>query len=147
MKAKALLILCVPLAGCVQSDTANLPVSLPAPYNHWEASPDTPIQPGMPVSLDSRQQEAVVQAVVKWMKDPASASFGNVAGAKSRNGRIVVCGRVSGRNSAGVYTGMAPFVGVLMGLPAAPEFVVVSIAQSGKPRAEVEAICQQSGIF
>jgi hypothetical protein len=81
------------------------------------------------------------------MKDPASASFGNIAGAKSRNGRIVVCGEVDGRNSAGVYTGMAPFVGVLMGAPTAPEFVVVSIAAAGRPRAEVEAICQQSGIF
>jgi hypothetical protein len=41
---------------------------------------------------------------------------------------------------------MAPFVGVLMGPPAAPEFVLVSIAQSGAARAEVQSICQQSGI-
>ena len=53
----------------------------------------------------------------------------------------------SGRNSAGDYPGMAPFVGVLLGPPTAPEFVVVSIAQSGAARAEVQSICQQSGIL
>jgi hypothetical protein len=42
---------------------------------------------------------------------------------------------------------MAPFVGVMVGKPVAPEFIVISIAQSGPPRAEVQAICQQSGIF
>ena len=42
---------------------------------------------------------------------------------------------------------MAPFVGVMVGRPGTPEFIVISIAQSGPPRAEIQAICRQSGIF
>ena len=136
------------LAGCLQSDPAYLPVSLQPPYSGWpEAPPGTPLEPGMPVRLDPRQQEAVVAGVSKWMKDPASASFGTMSGVKLRQGAIAVCGEVDGRNSAGVYTGMARFVGVMMGPARAPEFVVVGIAHSGQARAEVEAICQKSGIF
>jgi hypothetical protein len=146
-KASSLALLGL-LAGCLQSDPAYLPVSLPAPYSSWPDAPaGTPIEPGMPVRLDPRQQEAVVAGVSKWMKDPASASFGSIAGVKSRQGPTVVCGDVDGRNSAGSYPGMARFVGVMMGPAKAPEFVVVSIAQTGKSRSEVEAICQQSGIF
>jgi len=146
-KASALALLGL-LGGCLQSDPAYLPVSLPPPYSSWpEAPAGTPIEPGMPVRLDPRQQEAVVAGVSKWMKDPASASFGTMSGVKLRQGAIAVCGEVDGRNSAGVYTGMARFVGVMMGPARAPEFVVVGIAQDGQARAEVEAICQKSGIF
>ena len=63
----------------------------------------------MPIKLDPRQQEAVVAGVTKWMKEPGSASFGSMAGVKLRQGSIVVCGEVDGRNSAGAYAGMAPF--------------------------------------
>ena len=146
-KASALALLGL-LAGCLQSDPAYLPVSLPAPYSSWPDAPTgTPIEPGMPVRLDPRQQEAVVAGVSKWMKDPASASFGPIAGVKSRQGLTVVCGDVDGRNSAGAYAGMARFIGVMMGPARTPEFVVVSIAQNGQARTEVEGICQKSGIF
>ena len=37
--------------------------------------PGAPIEPGRPVRLNARQQQAVVVGVVKWMKDPASISF------------------------------------------------------------------------
>ena len=132
------------LAGCLQSDPAYLPVSLQPPYSGWpEAPPGTPIEPGMPISLDPRQQEAIVAGVSKWMKNPASASFGPIAGVKLRQGRIAVCGEVDGRNSAGAYAGMSRFVGVMMG----NEFVVAGIAHNGKPRAEIDSICQRSGIF
>jgi hypothetical protein len=147
MKARALLVLGAILAGCTQGDSAYLPVALPPAYSHLpDAPPGFAIEPGPPVKLDSRQQEAVVEGVVKWMKDPASASFGAMAGARTRSGAVVVCGEVNGRNSAGAFAGGARFVGVLMGRPMALEFVVVSIAQSGKPRAEVEALCQRSGV-
>jgi hypothetical protein len=145
-KASVALALCGLLAGCLQAgnDVAYMPVSLPAPYNELpEPPPGTPVEPGMPVKLDPRQQETVVAGVAKWMKDPGSASFGSMSGVKLRQGYVVVCGEVDGRNSAGAYTGMARFVGVVMG----GEFIVVSIAQSGKPRAEVDTICQRSGAF
>ena len=136
------------LTGCLQPDPAYLPVSLPPPYSTLpDAPPGTTIEPGMPIKLDPRQQEAVVTAVTKWMKEPGTVSFGAMNAVKARQGKIVVCGEVNGRNAAGAYPGMAPFVGIMVGKPKAPEFIVISIAQSGQPRAEVEAICQQSGIF
>ena len=146
-KASSLTLLGL-LAGCLQSDPAYLPVSLQPPYSSWPDAPaGTAIEPGMPVKLDPRQQEAVVAGVSKWLKDPPSASFGSISGVKSRQGLTVVCGEVDGRNSAGSYPGMARFVGVMMGPAKVPEFVVVSIAQAGQARTEVEAICQKSGIF
>jgi hypothetical protein len=143
-----LLLPCL-LTGCLlQADPAYLPVSLPPPYSDLPDAPaGTVIEPGMPVRLDPRQQEAVVAAVTKWMKEPGTASFGALNAVKARQGKIVVCGEVNGRNSAGAYTGMAPFVGIMVGKPAAPQFIVISIAQSGQPRTEIQAICQQSGIF
>ena len=146
-KASSLALLGL-LGGCLQSDPAYLPVYLQPPYSSWpEAPPGTPIEPGMPVRLDPRQQEAVVAGVSKWMKDPASASFGTLSGVKLRQGAIAVCGEVDGRNTAGAYAGMARFVGVMMGPARAPEFVVVGIAQNGQARSEVDGICQKSGIF
>jgi hypothetical protein len=137
------------LTGCLQAaDPAYLPVSLQPPYSDLPDAPaGSTIEPGMPIKLDPRQQEAVVAAVIKWMKEPDTASFGAMGAVRARRGQIVVCGEVNGRNSSGAYPGLAPFVGVMVGRPKAPEFVVVSIAQSGSPRAEVEAICQRSGIF
>ncbi len=147
-KAKTSLALASLLAGCLQADPAYLPVSLQPPYSTLPDAPQgTPIEPGMPIKLDPRQQEAVVAAVTKWMKEPGTVSFGALNAVKVRQGRIVVCGEVNGRNSAGEYPGMAPFVGIMVGKPAAPEFIVISIAQSGQPRAEIQTICQRSGIF
>jgi hypothetical protein len=136
------------LAGCLQADPAYLPVALQPPYSGLPDAPaGTTIEPGMPIRLDPRQQEAVVAGVLKWMKEPGTASFGPMKAVKARQGKVVVCGEVNGRNGAGAYPGMAPFVGVMGGKAAAPEFIVITIAQSGPPRAEVQAICQQSGIF
>lgn len=138
------------LAGCLQADPAYLPVSLRAPYSGLpDAPPGTAVEPGRPITLDPRQQEAVVATVLKWMKEPGSASFGAMGAVRARQGKIVVCGEVNGRNSAGAYPGLVPFVGVMVmiGKPAVPEFILISIAQAGQPRTEIEAICQQSGIF
>jgi hypothetical protein len=146
-KVKTALALAGLLTGCLEPDLAYQPVSLPPPYSDLpDAPPGTPIEPGMLIRLDPRQQEVVVAAVTKWMKQPGTVSFGAMDAVRV-HGQIVVCGEVSGRNSAGINLGMAPFVGVLMGKPASPNFIVVSIAQYGRPRAEVQAICQQSGIF
>jgi hypothetical protein len=145
---KVVVALCVLLAGCVQSDPAYHPVSLQPPYSNL---PDAPagatIEPGMPVKLNPQQQEAVIAGVRKWMKDPSSVSFGTMAAARIRRSGIVVCGEVTGRNSAGVLAPMAPFIGMLTVSPSSPEFVVVDIAADGRPRAELQALCRQSGIF
>jgi hypothetical protein len=143
---KVLVVLCALLTGCIQDDPSHHPVTLQPPYSALpEAPADAMIEPGGPVKLDARQQEAVIAGVRKWMKDPASVSFGSMAAARTRRGGIVVCGEVNGRNSAGVLAGMVPFIGVLTASPSSPEFVVVDIAAGGSPRAELEALCRQSG--
>ncbi len=125
-----------------------MPVSLVPPYSDLPAaSPGAAIEPGMPVKLEQRQLEAVIDGVMKWMKDPPSVSFADINGVKSRRGVVVVCGDVNGRNSAGVLVTKSPFIGALMGQPKAPTFVVVEIGSVGKQRVTVEALCQQSGIF
>ena len=57
----------------------------------------------------------------------------------------MVCGEVDGRNSAGVNAGMARFIGMRTASVTAPEFVVVDIAASGKPRTDLEALCHLAG--
>ena len=150
MRGQLLLAIClsVIVVACAPPDLPNMPVSLESPYRDLpDPWPERNIEPGMPVKLDQRQLEAVVDGVMKWMKDPASVSFAGINGAKNRHGVVTVCGDVSGRNSAGVMVSKSPFVGALMGQPKSPEFVVVEIGSIPKQRTAVEGLCQQSGIF
>lgn len=147
MRLSVLLVVAgLPLSGCIPGDAAYHPVTLQPPYSSLpEAPAGARIEPGRPVRLNALQQEAVIAGVRKWMKDPASVSFGAMAAARTRRGGVVVCGEVTGRNSVGVMAPMAPFIGMLTVSPSAPEFVVVDIAVSGLPRAEIETLCRQSG--
>ena len=152
MRGRSLLAICLSAAAVVACaappDPPNMPVSLVPPYSDLPAAPPgATVEPGMPVKLDQRQLEAVIDGVIKWMKDPASVSFADINGVKSRRGVVVVCGDVSGRNSAGTLVAKSPFIGALMGQPKAPTFVVVEIGSVGRQRVTVEALCQQSGIF
>src|SRR5262245_62085601 len=130
MWGRVLLAIClVAVAACeAPPDLPNLPVSLVPPYSDLpEPPPDRTIEPGMPVKLDQHQLEAVVDGVIKWMKDPASVALADINAVKSRRGVIVVCGDVNGRNSAGTLVTKSPFIGALMGQPEEPKFVVVEI--------------------
>ena len=149
MRGRSLLAICLSttVVACVPPDSPNMPVSLVPPFSDLPAPPPgSTIEPGMPVKLDQRQLEAVINGVIKWMKNPASVSFADINGVKSGRGVVVVCGDVNGRNSAGTLVAKSPFIGALMGQPKAPTFVVVEIGSVGKQRATVEALCQQSGI-
>jgi hypothetical protein len=150
MRGRSLLAICLSatVVACAPPDLPNTPVNLAAPYRDLpDPWPERTIEPGMPIRLDQRQLEAVIDGVMKWMKDPASVAFAGINGAKNRHGIVTVCGDVSGRNSAGVLVSKSPFVGALMGKPNAPEFVVVEIGSMAKQRVVVEGLCQQSGIF
>lgn len=128
-------------------DTAHIAVSLQSPYSDLPpAPPGAAIEAGTRVALDARQQEAVVAGVAKWMKDPRTAQFGTMAGARNSRGLVTVCGWVAGRNGAGTHVGMAPYIGVLMGTRTSPDFVVVGIAATDHERAEVARLCGDSGI-
>ena len=147
-------ILCAMAFACIGAcvsdpvqHAAHNPVSLVPPYNELPPAPaGMTIEPGTKVTLDARQQEAVVAGVSKWMKTPASTRFGLMSGARNSRGTITVCGEVDGRNGNGLYVGMRPYVGVMMGTPASPDFVVVGIAASERERAEVASICRDSGV-
>ncbi|MBS0518112.1 MAG: hypothetical protein JSR90_05435 [Proteobacteria bacterium] len=146
MRGQLLLALCAAMASCVQTDPPNAPVRLMPPYDALpDAPPGTAIATGVPVRLDARQQEVVVTSVLKWMKDPDSVLFGgDMVATKNRRGWITVCGMVNGRNSAGRYSGMVPFIGVMAGA-AATDFVVVQIGSTPQQRADVGALCAESG--
>jgi len=136
--------------ACMPDDavqhTAHNPVALTPPYSELPRAPaGTSIEAGTKVVLDSRQQEAVVAGVAKWMKAPASTQFGIMSGARNSRGIVSVCGEVNGRNGNGAYVGMRPYVGVLMGTPDSLDFVVVGIAASERERAEVASLCRESG--
>ena len=154
MRSLARIIICAMASACVGacvSDSvqhaAHNPVSLVPPYSELPRAPaGTSIEAGTRLVLDARQQEAVVAGVSKWMKSPASTRFGIMSGARNSRGTITVCGEVDGRNGNGAYVGMRPYVGVLMGTPASPDFVVVGIAASDRERAEVASLCRESGV-
>ncbi len=127
-------------------DTAHLAVTLPAAYRDLPAPPpNAPIESGPRVGLDAKQIEIIVTAVGKWMKDPRSAQFGSMTAARNRFGVVTVCGTVNGRNGAGTYSGLQPYIGVLLGPPARPEFVVVGIGGTARERADVTSLCRESG--
>jgi hypothetical protein len=135
------------LMACTPPDTAHWPIFLPPPYNTWPpAPPGMPIEPGRPVGLNGIQQEAVVTGVLKWMKDPGSVQLRGIEAVQNSRGRIIVCGEVNGRNSAGDGT-ISPFLGVLMGPDGDTDFVVVGIGSSDRERVEVTALCRASGIY
>jgi hypothetical protein len=154
MRSLARIIICAMafacVGACVTDDvqhSAHNPVSLVPPYSELPRAPaGTSIEAGTKLVLDARQQEAVVAGVSKWMKAPASTRFGTMSGARNSRGTITVCGEVDGRNGNGAYVGMRPYVGVLMGTPASPDFVVVGIAASDRERAEVVSLCRESGV-
>ena len=124
-----------------------LAIFLPPPYNTWPPAPlGTAIEPGRPVGLNGSQQGAVVTGVLKWMKDPGSVQLRGIEAVQNSRGRIIVCGEVNGRNSAGNVT-ISPFLGVLMGPDGDTDFVVVGIGSSDRERVEVTALCRASGIY
>ena len=145
----AVVVACAALIACAPApDTAHVPIFLPPPYAALPtAPPDAPIEPGRPVRLNARQQQAVVAGVVRWMKDPASLQFRGLEAAQNSRSLIAVCGLVNGRNTAGQFVGFQPLVGVLMGPGADADFVLVGIGSSNQERAEVTSLCRASGIY
>ena len=153
MRSSARLVFCAITLACAGAcvpastpDTAHRPVSLTGPYGDLPAAPPgTTIEAGAKLTLDARQQEAVVAGVTKWMKDPRSVQFGRISAARNGTGLITVCGEVRGRNGTGAYVGMEPYVGVLMGTRTNLDFVVVGIASTDRERAEVSSLCRDTG--
>jgi hypothetical protein len=136
------------LCACQPPDLAHHPITVQAPPgNGSSAGNDLKIEIGIPLGLTPLQQEAVVTGVRHWLKDGASAQFGELRAARNSRGHITVCGTVDGRNTAGRMVGLSPFVGVLQGTSAAPTFVLVEIGTLATDRAIVQSLCHESGIY
>lgn len=100
---------------------------------------------GVPVQLSAEQERVVREGVVKVLKDPESARFGNMYGSQRADGTIAVCGYVNAKNSYGGYTGLRPFGGMLGGKPSSEQFVVAMMA-SGNDHYSVVTTCHKYGI-
>ena len=97
---------------------------------------------GTPVQLSASQKSAVQRGVRDVLKDPQSARFGMIAAAKDEDGVITVCGLVNARTSFGGYTGMTPYLGVLVSSGCA-------FAGMGGTETETQAtlnVCRRKGV-
>jgi len=66
---------------------------------------------GAPVELTEVQRQAARDSVIAVLKDPDSARFGEIRGARQSDGTVIVCGMVNARTGFGGYAGMSPFTG------------------------------------
>lgn len=144
--AACIIIACASLGACAPEDTVHTFAF--APSSNGGEQPHAnggTIEAGRPLKLDARQQEAVVGGVSQWLKDSKSAQFGAMQAVRDSRGVVTVCGWVDGRNSAGVYRGMAPYIGILVGTRHSADFIVVGIGGSRQDRASVLALCVETG--
>jgi hypothetical protein len=122
---------------------------LSACLNGTANGPSTPagpaIEPGTPVSLDSRQLEAVVKGVAAKLDTLHSLQFGAMYAARNSRGIVAACGTVYRRDPQGMAGLANSYVGVLTGSSAHPEFVVVGVGASPQDRREVDSLCHESG--
>jgi hypothetical protein len=93
----------------------------------------------------------IMQATIRRaLKDPDSASFGDIIGGRNADGVLNVCGWVNAKNSFGGYTGMQPFMGFVMERPSgSPDkkpvgFVPLGIGAEDSPR--VFSSCKAQGL-
>ncbi len=90
--------------------------------------------------LSGPSQDMVRSTIIKMLKDPESAKFGELAAVKYPNG-VIVCGSVNAKNSFGGYAGASPFVGELVG-------DMFQLQQFGGSEAEIFQVlarCQNAG--
>ena len=88
--AGAALIACTP-------DTAHWPIFLPPPYNALApAPPGTTIEPGRPVGLNGRQQEAVIMGVLMGPDDDADFVLVGIGSTERDRAEVTQLCRASG---------------------------------------------------
>lgn len=62
--------------------------------------------------LSKAQIAEVKRVTASRMRDPSSATFDQITGARSSTGALNVCGLVNGKNGYGGYAGNRPFFGM-----------------------------------
>lgn len=98
--------------------------------------------PTTPYSLSSAEVQTVQSAIQYQMKEPTSAQFRDIQGAKLASGEVLICGWVNGRNSFGGYTGFMPFAGRLNG-----SFSLGLLAADNSDANVVAHQCRQAGMI
>jgi hypothetical protein len=77
---------------------------------YLQAMQERRIPPPVPVDLAPAMAEAAKEGLIKILKDPSSAVWGEVRAFQSTTpGRVEVCGQVNAKNSFGGYEGMQPY--------------------------------------
>lgn len=126
--------------------------SSPAPHppSYYTPTPAPPPQPqkepGTPVNLSAQQQQMVRADTTNKLKDPESARFGKMYATKDKDGDLTVCGFVNAKNSYGGYTGMKPFIGMILGSGKPGGFKLVKIGSSDNEQLAVASVCRDAGI-
>jgi hypothetical protein len=110
------------------------------------ATPDTEQTFSSPTLSDrglSEEDVRVVEAAVRpLLKNPTSAQFRGIAGARSDDGHKFVCGWVDYLKPNGALAGEQPFSGSLF----AGQFVVGTLARDQGSAAKVFAECQAHNV-
>lgn len=114
-----------------------------------QAAPERQLEAGSAYRLSAAESRYVQAGVKRTLKDPESSRFQNLIASRDSKGVITVCGFVNARNSYGGYTGMQPFVGILLNKPALPKdsrFLVASFGSDRDKARGVIAACQAAGV-
>lgn len=99
---------------------------------------------GTPMEITGDMKKKAREGLLKSLKDPGSAQFGEMFAAKTENGETMICGYVNAKNSYGGYTGMAPFAGSLQN----GKFLVAGVGGGTcSSNLGVYSVCGKAGIF
>lgn len=101
----------------------------------------------IPYTLSMGEISAVQNGIRRFLKDPASATFGNMMAAQRQPGIVYVCGIVNSKNKAGAFTGGEPFAGVLKNTIAAGRTAFsFTLTAQGTARSNLNDMCRQNGV-
>lgn len=102
------------------------------------------VLPSDPIRLNPKQIAAVKSGVLAVLKDPESARFSAIRGARARkDGAIMTCGLVNAKNSYGGYSGNSLFVGVFQ---PGGQYEVLRLATDPDLIAETRELCAAHGL-
>lgn len=104
------------------------------------ASDLVPTEASTPYALSDATQRVIRTSVASELKDPYSARFGYMAGAR-QGAIVVVCGTVNAKNSYGGYTGPRWFYGAYV--PSTNKFAMIALAEDSSTHYAVLKMCKR----
>jgi hypothetical protein len=111
-------------------------------------SAQTPkVTKGVPYTLNGAEVAAVQEGVKRDLKDPFSAVFSGMKGARDPSGLINVCGVVNSKNSYGGYVGETLFWGILFSDNGRYFFQMMTLGQSDVDAEVAGKMCIATGVI